>query len=90
VPAASSGIAQLRVVDEWQNVAATIEAPAASQLWVSPIETVSESEEGFERVYQGSQILIVWPAEIAAGSPWRGEATLRIAPALPPDGGARR
>jgi len=25
------------------------------EFWVSPIETVSESEEGFERVYQGSR-----------------------------------
>jgi alpha-amylase len=68
-------------VDEWQNVAATIQAPAATQFWVAPIETVSESELGFERVYQGSQILILWPVEIATGSPWRGEAVLRLAPA---------
>ena len=78
VPASAS----LRVVDEWQNVAATIEAPAAAQFWVAPIETVSESELGFERVYQGSQILVLWPVEIATGSPWRGEAVLRVAPAL--------
>jgi alpha-amylase len=74
----------LRVVDEWQNVAATIEAPAATQFWIAPIETVSESELGFERVYQGSQILALWPVEIATGSPWRGEAALRIAPAHSP------
>ena len=71
----------LRVVDEWQNVAATIEAPSAGQFWIAPIETVSESELGFERVYQGSQILALWPVELAAGAPWRGEAILRITPA---------
>jgi len=54
-------------VDEWQNVAATIEAPCAKEIWVALIETISESEEGFERVYQGSQILAVWPLELAAG-----------------------
>jgi alpha-amylase len=71
----------LRVVDEWQNVAATIDAPSITHFWIAPIETVSESELGFERVYQGSQILALWPVEIATGSPWRGEAVLRIAPA---------
>jgi SepF-like predicted cell division protein (DUF552 family) len=44
---------RLRLVDEWQNVAATIEAPYAKEIWVAAIETISESEEGFERVYQG-------------------------------------
>ena len=69
---------RLRVVDEWQNVAATIEAPFAKELWITPIETISESEEGFERVYQGSQILAVWPLELAAGKPWTGELSLRV------------
>ena len=72
---------RLRLVDEWQNVAATIEAPSAAQFWIAPIESVSESEEGFERVYQGSQILMVWPVELAAGASWRGEVSLRIEPA---------
>ena len=71
----------LRIVDEWQNIAATIEAPSAAQVWVAPIETVSESEEGFERVYQGSQIMFLWPVDLAAGSDWNGEATLHIEPA---------
>jgi alpha-amylase len=69
---------RLKVVDEWQNVAATIEAPSAKELWITPIETISESEEGFERVYQGSQILAVWPVELAAGKPWTGEISLRV------------
>ena len=72
---------QLRVVDQWQNVAAAIEAPQASQFWIAPIETVSESEEGFERVYQGSQILAVWPAELEPETLWTAQATLRVAPA---------
>jgi len=28
--------------------------------WIVPIETISQSEAGFERVYQGSAILAVW------------------------------
>jgi alpha-amylase len=69
---------RLRVVDEWQNIAATIEAPGAQELWITPIETISESEEGFERVYQGSQILAVWPLELPAAKPWTGEISLAV------------
>ena len=73
----------LRVVDEWQNVATTIDAPGASHLWVAPIETVSESEEGFERVYQGSQILAVWPVEMVPSAKWSGETVLHVTAARP-------
>ena len=68
----------LRVVDEWQRVAATIAAPGAREFWISPIETVSESEEGFERIYQGSQIIAVWPIEISPGAVWKGSLALKI------------
>lgn len=74
---------RLRIVDEWQNVAATIEAPFAKEFWITPIETISESEEGFERVYQGSQILAVWPLELAGGKPWTGEVSVRVEAARP-------
>jgi alpha-amylase len=73
--------APLRIADEWQDVAATIDAPGAGHFWIAPIETVSESEEGFERVYQGSQILAVWPAGLTANFVWRGELKLNISPA---------
>jgi alpha-amylase len=65
-------------------VTTTIEAPYAKELWITPIETISESEEGFERVYQGSQILVVWPLELAAGKPWTGEMSLRVEAARAP------
>jgi len=68
----------VRFADEWQNVAVEIEARGASQLWISPIETVSESEEGFERVYQGSQILGVWNVALSPTEPWSAETVLHV------------
>ncbi len=73
----------LRIVDEWQGVAAQIEASAARHIWVVPIETVSESEEGFERVYQGSQIIPVWSVRLDSESVWTTSVNLRIGPASP-------
>src|SRR6185437_901279 len=67
----------LRVVDEWQRAAVSLEAPSARTFWIAPIETVSESEDGFERIYQGSQIIAVWPVELQSGAEWKGQLIFR-------------
>jgi alpha-amylase len=59
----------VRVEDGWQKLRVTLHAPGVKEFWIAPIETVSESEGGFERVYQGSQILALWrPAMEKMGS----------------------
>ncbi len=52
--------AKLLLVDEWQRVQITLQARPQARWWIVPIETISQSELGFERVYQGSAILVVW------------------------------
>ena len=52
--------AKLMLVDEWQRVKITLETRPQACWWIVPIETISQSELGFERVYQGSAILAVW------------------------------
>ena len=47
----------------------TVDPPATT--WWSPIETISNSESGFERVYQGSALVFVWPTELAPGGSTR-------------------
>jgi 4-alpha-glucanotransferase len=68
----------LRMEDGWQRVKIAFHAPAARQFWVTPIETVSESEEGFERVYQGSQILAAWYPDFTKEKSWLGRLVWRI------------
>ena len=68
----------LRVEDGWQRVRVALHAPGAEQFWISPIETVSESEEGFERVYQGSQILAVWRPTLTNAKPWAAHLFWRV------------
>ncbi len=70
---------QLRVVDEWQKTGVTLVAPDAHEFWICPIETVSESEDGFERIYQGSKIVTVWPVDVPPGREWNGQLTLQVA-----------
>ncbi|HEY6293159.1 MAG TPA: alpha-amylase/4-alpha-glucanotransferase domain-containing protein [Terriglobia bacterium] len=56
---------ELLVVDEWQGVRISLTAEPEPVWWITPIETVSQSESGFERVYQGSAILAVWRPKIS-------------------------
>jgi alpha-amylase len=67
----------LRMEDGWQRVRVALHAPLAEGFWVAPIETVSESEEGFERVYQGSQILAVWHPPLTTQKTWSTRLLLR-------------
>ena len=39
----------------------------AAEAWWAPIETISNSEGGFERIYQGSGQLFSWPIRLEAG-----------------------
>jgi hypothetical protein len=52
----------------------TVVSPAADA-WIAPVETISNSEAGFERVYQGSGLLLSWLLRLAPGE----SRTIRIA-----------
>jgi alpha-amylase len=51
---------RLTLVDGWQRVQIVLDAEPEPRWWIVPIETVSQSESGFELIYQGSAILAVW------------------------------
>jgi 4-alpha-glucanotransferase len=68
----------MRMEDGWQRVRVALHAPGAQEFWISPIETVSESEEGFERVYQGSQILAVWRPGLSTQKSWLARLVWRV------------
>lgn len=55
----------LRLVNRAQGYAVKITPGAAAGLWHFPIETVSQSEDGLEKTYQGSSVTFVW--EVPAG-----------------------
>ncbi len=50
------------------SLTTTTDAPA--EAWWAPIETISNSENGFERVYQGSGLFLSWPVRLDAGEHW--------------------
>jgi len=54
----------LRMVDEWLDLSLTIDFAPATNVWRYPVETVSNSDSGFERVYQGSAVVSVRDLEL--------------------------
>jgi alpha-amylase len=44
-----------------------LRATPPSELWRMPIETVSQSERGFESAYQGTALVFAWRTEVGGG-----------------------
>lgn len=63
--------------DGWHGVAIGLTAPGAT--WVHhAIETVSQSEDGFERTYQGTSLLATWKLALAPGATAEFELVLDV------------
>ena len=71
----AAGVAGIRAGNDFLGVDIETTTDHPVDAWIAPIETVSNSEAGFELVYQGSATLLVEPLRLAAGERW----TLRIA-----------
>jgi len=54
-------VKEVTLVDEWLALEAHLTWSAGAELAWGPVETVSVSEAGFERIYQGLALLLTWP-----------------------------
>ncbi len=83
----AGNVRTFRLVDEWLRLqtAFTVDTPAT--LWRFPLETVSLSEGGFERIYQGSILLLHWRLRLAgSGEEIRLRCTQSMTPVQMPVG----
>ncbi len=55
-----AGASEVTLVDEWLGLDVRLSWNPAAELAWGPVETVSVSEGGFERIYQGLALLLVW------------------------------
>jgi hypothetical protein len=67
-------VGRLRSGNDQIGVAIDTVVDEAVAAWIAPIETVSNSEGGFELVYQGSAVLLFRPIALAPGE----RASLRV------------
>lgn len=71
---------KLDLVDRWSGFRMSLRFGRAT-LWRHPVETVSQSEGGFEATYQGSCVMPVWALELEPGAPVERELVLTFADA---------
>jgi alpha-amylase len=62
---------RIAMVDEWLGCALELSWPTAGEVGWAPVETVSQSEAGFERIYQGTALLVSWPLRLREGETCR-------------------
>jgi alpha-amylase len=60
----TSDVEMFELVDEWLKLRTGFTLSVAASLWRFPLETVSLSETGFERLYQSSIIVPNWRAHL--------------------------
>ena len=68
----------LQLVLEWMLMDVRLAFSRPATVWYFPIETISLSEGGFERVYQGSCVLSHWPVRLAPGESWSVKLTFDL------------
>jgi alpha-amylase len=73
---ARTGLSAVTLVDEWIGIEARLAWTPAAELAWGPVETVSVSEGGFERIYQGTAFLVVW--DLAPADAWELGTTLQV------------
>jgi alpha-amylase len=69
------GLTEATLVDEWLGLQARLTWSTGAELAWGPVETISVSEAGFERIYQGIALLLTWPV---AGSSVELTAALEV------------
>jgi hypothetical protein len=60
-------VTKVALGNSWLEIELGLELNHEATLWRFPIETVSGSEAGFERTYQGSCVLLQWLLKLPPG-----------------------
>lgn len=55
-----NNIKEIALIDKWTKIRLSFSFDRDASLWRFPVETVSISEAGFERIFQGSCLLFFW------------------------------
>jgi len=66
------------VTDRLKGADVALRYSLPADLWLFPIRTVSQSESGFEGVFQSSVIIARWPLHLAPGEAWRVSVTKAV------------
>ncbi len=74
-----NNVKQVSLVDEWLKLTVSLAFTQPAILWRAPVETVSQSEGGFERVYQSSMVMPIWRISLVPRTAWQAEIHVKVA-----------
>jgi len=77
-------IGGMTLTDEWLDLSVGLRWSHPAGLWCFPIETVSQSESGFEGVYQSSAVIPHWVVTADASRRWEVHISWTLDRALAP------
>lgn len=61
---------EISLVNDWDRFKINLKSDRETIFWRCPVETVSQSEEGFERIYQSSTVLMNWKMKLNPNEKW--------------------
>lgn len=71
-------VQHLALIDEWGGFRIDINTAEVCTFFRAPIETIASSEDGFERVYQGSIVMAAWNFDLAPQETKSLSLTVRV------------
>lgn len=71
-------VSRIGLVDEWQGIDIGMDFSVDSGLWAFPIETISQSESGFELVHQSVAVIPHWRFTVPESGVWTVDIRLNI------------
>ncbi len=66
------------LVDEWLGIDVNLDTTMPAEFWIMPVQTVSQSEGGFELVHQSTSVVPHWEFFAPADGCWSVELKLSI------------
>lgn len=69
---------RIGLVDEWLGLDASVESSEPAEIWTLPIETISQSEGGFELVHQSCAVVPHWEFVVPEDGRWSVKLLLSI------------
>ena len=75
----SKGVRKVSLIDDWDGFEVVISFPHPTDVWRFPVETVSKSEAGFEKIYQSSVVMPHWLLTLQPHEVYRFTFTIQVA-----------
>ena len=69
---------KIGLVDEWLGLDASLQLSRRGGIWAFPIQTVSQSEGGYEMVHQSTAVMPHWQVEADSQGQWQVTIGMRL------------